>query len=78
MLILFYRVVLKQPYWRHWELLSEVKKLDLEEIVSFANNLLSNVTFLCFAHGNVNQSKVSVRLLVKRQFGKQSTAFTKL
>ena len=53
-------VVLEQPYWRHWELLSEVKKLDFEEIVSFANNLLSNATMLCFAHGNVNQIMVSV------------------
>ena len=58
--------------------MSEVKKLGLEQIVSFANNLLSNVTFLCFAHGNVNQSKVSIRLSVKRQFGKGSATFTKL
>ena len=66
------RVVLERPYWRHWELLSEVKKLGLEEIEPFANNLLSNINLLCFAHGNVNQSKVSVRLSVKRQFGKDS------
>ena len=72
------RVVLERPYWRHWELLSEVKKLGLEEIESFANNLLSNINLLCFAHGNVNQSKVSVRLSVKRQFGKDSATFTKL
>ena len=72
------RVVLERPYWRHWELLSEVKKLGLEEISSFANNLLSNINLLCFAHGNVNQSKVSVRLSVKRQFRKNSATFTKL
>jgi len=48
-------VVLEQPYWRHWELLSEMAGLDLDQIVHFADTLLSDITLLCFAHGNLDQ-----------------------
>jgi len=54
-----HRVVLEQPYWRHWELLSEVEGLDLDQLVHFADSLLSDITLLCFAHGNLDQSQVS-------------------
>ena len=54
-----HRVVLEQPYWRHWELLSEMEGLELDQIVQFADNLLSDITLLCFAHGNLHQSQVS-------------------
>jgi len=39
-------------------LLSEMKKLDLDQTVQFADSLLSNLTLLCFAHGNLNQPQV--------------------
>ena len=51
-------VVLERPFWRHWELLSEMESLELDQIAQFSDTLLSDITLLCFAHGNLNQSQV--------------------
>lgn len=58
------RVLMNRPYWKHWQVLAHLTNLTQEDVQSFVNTkLLSNLTLLCLAHGNIDQKTVSICVL---------------
>ena len=52
---------MERPYWTNEEVLAELVKLNITEVVNFGINELlhgSGTRLLCLAHGNVNDDKV--------------------
>ena len=52
------RVIMERPYWKHEEELDETENITPSDVRAHAEMLLSNASFLCFAHGNINQDQV--------------------
>jgi secreted Zn-dependent insulinase-like peptidase len=54
------RVVMERPYWTNEEVLTELRGLNLTELVDFGIDRLvgSGTTLLCLAHGNINATTV--------------------
>ena len=50
---------MERPYWKHEEELLETRSItDFADIKDHAMKLFSDASFLCFAHGNINQEQV--------------------
>jgi len=58
----FLRVVLDRPTWATEQILSELDKLTLDDVVDFANNtLLDKLNVNCMAFGSTNTTMVCLR-----------------
>ena len=54
---------MERPYWTNEEVLAELVKLNITQVVDFGINELlqgSGTSLLCLAHGNVNDVQVNV------------------
>jgi insulysin len=52
------QVIMERPYWKHEEELLETRSItDFAEVKDHAMKLFSDASFLCFAHGNINQEQ---------------------
>ena len=51
---------MERPYWTNEEVLTELRGLNLTELVDFGIDRLisSGTTLLCFAHGNIDADTV--------------------
>ena len=54
---------MERPYWRNEEVLTELRGLNLTQLVDFGIDRLvhatgSGVTLLCLAHGNIDAATV--------------------
>ena len=49
---------MERPYWKHEEEAHEAMDITADEVVEHVMELFSNASFLCFAHGNINQAQV--------------------
>ena len=52
---------MERPFWKHEEELEIVNDvaLSVDDIIDHAETLFSGASFLCFVHGNVNQTTVN-------------------
>ena len=57
-----FRVVMERPYWKLEEELAVVNDVNItaDDVIQHAVKLFTDASFLCFAHGNINQELVSV------------------
>ena len=58
---------MERPFWQNEEILMELLGLNLTELVDFGSHQLltgSGTTLLCLIHGNVNEDKVRVHIII--------------
>ena len=49
---------MERPYWKHEEEVNETLTITTDDVIAHAEALFSDASFLCFAHGNINQTQV--------------------
>ena len=47
-----------RPYWKHEQQLNQTGDISVGDVMAHAEQLFSNATFLCFAHGNIDKQQV--------------------
>ena len=57
---------MERPYWKHEEQLAVVDDVTLtvDDIIEHAKTLFTGASFLCFAHGNINETKVYTYIII--------------
>lgn len=59
-LYLSHSVIMERPYWTNEQIITEMEKLDLQNVLDFADSsLLTNLSVTCLAHGHVDSTTVS-------------------
>ena len=51
---------MERPYWKKDQLLEELRNVSVDDLLVHGVSLLQNSSVLCFAHGNLNQSMVTL------------------
>ena len=52
-------VIMERPYWKHEQLFNETLSVSFEDVVTHAEQLFSNASVICFAHGNIAEEQVT-------------------
>ena len=49
---------MERPFWKHEQEVDQAQDIVIDEVIDHAKMLFSNASFLCFAHGNIDQKQV--------------------